>query len=57
MSGRKYIHFSLYVVELRQNFGILLVKGDYSMDQKKIGLFLKQLRKEQNLTQQQLAEQ
>jgi transcriptional regulator with XRE-family HTH domain len=33
------------------------MKGERSMDQKKTGLFLKELRKEKKLTQEQLAEQ
>ena len=35
---------------------ILLMKGESEMDQKKIGSFLKELRKEKNITQEQLAE-
>ena len=35
---------------------ILSMKGDREVDQKKIGSFLKELRKEKNLTQEQLAE-
>lgn len=37
--------------------GILLMREVTHMDQMKIGAFLKKLRKEKNLTQEQLAEQ
>ena len=43
--------------DIRYKKYTLLMKGGIKMDQKQIGSFLKELRKEKNITQEQLAEQ
>ncbi len=46
---------SCYMCRLKGNLSVR--KGVQTMDQQKIGLFLKKLRNEKNLTQEELAEQ
>lgn len=50
-------HFLALCRVFGKESGVMLsVKGETDMDQKKVGIFLKELRKEKNITQEQLAE-
>ena len=56
LSGRKAVFSRFMSLFCAQVCAILIVKGEPFMDQKKIGSFLKVLRKEKGLTQEQLAQ-
>ena len=57
MSDRKMVGFSCFVsCPLTSERDSLYVKGGKFVNQKKIGVFLKQLRNEKGITQEQLAE-
>jgi len=57
LSGRKHPLSRFVSLFSAHSQAILIVKGEPFMDQKKIGAFLKALRKEKELTQEELAQQ